>query len=453
MTAHDRKPQRAIVIGASVAGSMVAKLLADRFEQVVLIDRDRFPHSATPRTTVPQEYHVHLLLQRGRQIMECLYPGFLAEIEAGGAEIVDLSHGVKWCFGGCWKSRWPTGVTAHYCTRTLIEHVLRKRARALTNLSVREGVAVQELRYDPSTAAVTGVRVFDAHGKKAEIDADLVVDASGRGSAASAWIKELGYGEVEVEQVVSKLGYVSRIYKRNPRIKNAWRVLLVTPKLPHDRRLAVVSPIEGDRYMVTTGGWLGEFPETTQESVLSFLRDLPVADGYEVVKTLEPEGEFKRFRMPGSLRRRYDRMTAWPKGLLVVGDALCSINPIYSQGMSVSAMQIEALERDLDGYLAGRISPQALFATVIEATERSWGQAKAGDEKLLETGRRPTVKERIKDRYFDWMATASAQNRALTIALLKVNNLVADESILVRPTIAWKVLTMMLARNFRLSVR
>ncbi len=453
MPTIERKRQRAVVIGASIAGSLVARLLAERFDDVVLLDRDAFSQAAVPRGTVLQEHHVHLLLQRGRQIMERLYPGFLRDIEAAGAEVIDLSHGVKWYFGGLWKNRWPTGIHAHYCSRTLIEHTLRRHARALANVSIRDRTIVRELLYDAGGKTVTGVRILDSCGEEAEIAADLVVDASGRGSAAGAWLKQLGYGEVEHEQVVSRLGYVSRIYRRNPVFAKQWRVLLVTPKLPNDRRMAVISPIENDRYMVTTGGWFGALPENSEDGFLAYLRALPVPDVYEAVKTLEPQGPLMRFRMPGGLRRRYEHMAAWPNGLLVLGDAVCSINPIYSQGMSVSAMQVEALERHLDSYLDGHEPPQALFSALIEATDRSWQQAKSGDEKLPEMGVEPNFSGRLKGRYFDWLTAASAQSRSVTMALLEVNNLVAKDQVLFRPAIVWTVLSMTIARNLQLRVR
>lgn len=446
-----QKHRRAVVIGASIAGSLLTKVLKDRFEEVVLIERDTLSETAITRKTVPQEHHVHLLLQRGRQIMESLYPGFLTDIESSGAETVDLAHGVKWFFGGSWKQRWPTGITAHYCSRTLIEHTLRKRASGLSGVIIRQKTKVRELIYDAEQGRVTGVSVVNADGETENIEADLVVDASGRGSKANVWLKSYGYGEVEEEQVVSKLGYVSRIYKRNPTYEKSWRVLLVTPKLPEDRRMAVVSPIEGNRYLVTTGGWFGAIPEPNEKSFLAYLRDLPVSDVYDVVSNLEPDGEFSRYQMPCGLRRRYDLMTIWPKGFLIVGDAVCSINPIYSQGMTVSAMQVEALQIHIDAYLAGNMRPQDLLRSIIKATEGSWQQAKAGDEKLPELSCPIGVKGQLKNYYFGWLASASIQNREVTIALLKVNNLVVGDRVLYSPGIACKVLGTIIAHYFSLK--
>lgn len=453
MSKLEHKCRRVIIIGASIAGSLLARLLADRFDEVVLIDRDTFPDNAFPRVNVPQEHHVHLLLQRGREIMEAFYPGFLSDIEKAGAEVVDLSHGVKWYFGGCWKNRWPTGVSAHYCSRTLIEHSLRKHAEGLGQVVIKDNTTVLGLVHDSDRKRVTGVYITGSSGSREEIRADLVIDAGGRGSKASSWLKQLGYGKAKEEQVISRLGYVSRIYKRNPAYGRLWKVLLVTPKLPNDRRMAVVSPIEGNRYMVTTGGWFGAFPEPTEEGFLSYLKALPVPDVYEAVRKLEPIGEINKFQMPGGLRRRYDLMEVWPEGFLVIGDAICSINPIYSQGMSVSAMQIEALQRHIDAYLTGKAQPQVLLSVLIEATERSWQQAKAGDEQLPEMGVNPGFFGKIKGAYFDLVTTASAQDRSISVALLKVNNLVISDKILLSPGVVWKVLVATILRNLQIKVR
>ncbi|MBD8555177.1 FAD-dependent monooxygenase [Rhizobium sp. CFBP 8762] len=445
--------RRAIVIGASIAGSLVAKTLASRFEEVVILDRDRLPEGPTPRSTVPQEHHVHLLLQRGREIMESFYPGFLTNIEEGGAEIVDLSHGVMWHLAGRWKHRWPTGFTAHYCSRTLIEHTLRKRAAELPNVSIRQNTTVSEIVHDDESKRVTGVSLIGSDGVTEELSADLVIDASGRGTRSPAWVKELGYGVVKEEQVISRLGYVSRIYKRGASDARNWTVLLCTPKLPDQRKMAVISPIEGDRFMVTTGGWLGAFPELNEESFLEHLKSLSVPDLHDAVRKLEPISEFKRFRLPGSLRRHYEKMSNWPGNYLVVGDALCSINPIYSQGMSVSAMQIETLEACIDSYLADKIEAKTLFERLFAVTERSWQQAKDGDERLPELGIRPKWSGKLLNIYFDALIAASAHSRTITIALLKSNNLVAGEHTVFHPRVLISVATESLARLFNLRAR
>jgi len=440
VTRPDARQGTALVIGASVTGSLAAKVLSDRFERVILIEKDSLPERADPRANVPQEHHVHLLLQRGRENMERLYPGFLSELEADGAEVVDLSHGVKWHLAGRWKNRWPTGITAHYCSRTLVEHHLRRRALRLDGVEVWQRTVVQGPLWDAAGTAIIGLRITRPDGGEEDVAADFVLDTSGRGSSAPAWLRARGYDDPEAEHVVSRLGYASRIYRRDPAMAAKWNVLLVTPRLPQDRRMGVISPIEGDRWMVTAGGWLGQFPEADADSFLRFMRDLPVPDIHDVIATAEPLSPVRRFALSGGLRRRYDRLTRFPAGFFVLGDAVCSFNPIYSQGMSVCSMQVMAFAERFGDFVAGRIDAPALFARAIEATRTSWEQARSGDERFPEVRGAGIARSRWRDAYFDALVQASHDDRTVTLALLRANNLMADAPSLTAPGMVLRTL-------------
>lgn len=440
MTTVDTTTGTAVVIGASITGALVARVLRTHFARVVLIEKDGVPESPAPRATVPQEHHVHLLLQRGRENMESLYPGFLAELEAAGAEIVDLSHGVKWHLAGRWKNRWPTGITAHYCSRTLVEHHLRRRALQLAGVELRQRTVAQEPLWDVDGRRVTGLRIRDSAGAVEELHADFVLDAGGRGSLTSSWLKARGYPQPENEHVVSRLGYASRLYRRNPTCAGKWNVLLVTPRLPGERRMGVVSPIEGDRWMVTAGGWLGDYPEATEESFLAFLRDLPVPDIHDAVAGAQPLSEVRRFSLSGGLRRRYDRLERFPEGYFVLGDGVCSFNPIYSQGMSVCSMQVVTFAAHLGDFLAGRLSAARLFGEVVASTNTSWEQARSGDERFPEVRGASVSRNRLRDAYFDQLLQASIDDRSVTLALLRANNLLTDAPSLTSPALVYRTL-------------
>lgn len=442
----------AVVIGASVSGALAAKVLRSHFDRVLLVDRDDLPEGATTRAKVPQEHHVHLLLQRGRENMERLYPGFLAELEAAGAEVVDLSHGVKWHLAGRWKCRWPTGITAHYCSRTLVEHHLRRRAASLEGVDVLPRTTVRDLLWDDAGRRVTGVRIAAAGGVERNIDADFVLDASGRWSRTPAWLKERSFDTPPEEHVNSRLGYASRIYRRDPRQADRWDVLLVTPRLPYQRRMGVISPIEGNRWMVTLGGWLGDFPKATEESFEAFMRELPVPDIHDVIRGATPLSEVRRFALSGGLRRRYDRLRYFPQGFFVLGDAVCSLNPIYSQGMSVSSMQVMAFADALAVYLDGTITATELFRETVLATETSWCQARSGDERFAEIRGVERRGHRWKDAYFDELVRLSTDNREVTVELLKTNNLLRNQPSLLRPTMLCRVLGSAVRRHIGASV-
>ncbi|WP_210526614.1 NAD(P)/FAD-dependent oxidoreductase [Pantoea ananatis] len=429
MTNHNSCTDTAIVIGASIAGCLTASVLSKHFRQVVLLDLDRFPAKPDTRQTVPQEHHVHLLLRRGLQTIETFFPGFKARLREAGAEEIDLSHGVKCYAGTGWRQRWPTGITAHYCSRTLLEYVIRQEASDLHNVTIQEGIRVRQLICQDEE--VRGV-VVSASGVEHTFDADLVIDASGRNSKASAWLRQMGYGEVEREEVANQLGYVSRVYKRDPKGNTNWKVLLVTPDLPETQTMGVISPVEGERYIVTAGGWFGACPKPNETDFMRFLADLPVPDIHDEVKKLEPQGDFHQFKMPSSLRRRFDRLPVLPARFLAVGDALCSINPIYSQGMSVSALQVEALASHISVYLNGEVSGQQMFGELMKATSVSWDQAKASDESLQPVTAKPGVLQRLTSGYMKLVHAASFHQRDVAITTLKVMNLLEPKESMFR---------------------
>lgn len=431
---------QAVVIGASITGLLTAQILSRIFRQVIILDRDHLPTGPVPRKTVPQEHHVHLLLQRGKQIMENLLPGLMAELEAEGALSVDLCSDVKCYQAGLWKRRWPSEISAHYCTRTLLEYVLRRRVLALPNVELRDRVAATGLIFDECARSVVGVRSDPRNGSASDIPATLTVDASGRGSQVVRWLTDAGLPDPEREEIVTHLGYVSGLFQPPADKARDWKVLLYLPKIPEQKRMAVISPVEDGLWMITAGAWFDGQPEPDHHALLDYLRHLSVPDLYEAAKNATPTGKLKRFRMPGGLRRRFDLMQRWPEGFLVLGDAVCSINPIYSQGMSASALQVEALSPELRKLADGDAATHEAQRAICEAADRPWQQAAAIETRFKTGVTRPSLRSRIRTAYFDRLVTASAVDRHVAMALLEVNNLVADPAILTKPGLALRTL-------------
>jgi 2-polyprenyl-6-methoxyphenol hydroxylase-like FAD-dependent oxidoreductase len=439
------KRGHAVVVGGSMAGCLAARVLADRFESVTVVEQYERPEPGRSRRGVPQENHVHLLLVRGREILEALYPGFVAELEARGACTADLSADIRCQHYGLWKDRYETGICAHYCSRALLDQVTRERTERLANVAVAYATKAVALTGGPERR-VRGVRIAGA--RTGELAADLVVDASGGGSRAGKWLNDLGYRAPSLEEVPSRLGYASRIYRRHPDFAGRWKVLLLLPDPPKTRRLGVVSPIEGDRWMVTLGGCHGDYPAPRTEEFVQFAKELPSGELHEVISQAEPLSAVSGYGMRGGVRIRFEHVSEWPAGFLMIGDAISRFNPFYSQGLTVCAMEADALRTRLEP------GPEAVWAdalgvqrAIAAASEPAWSAAKSEDLRFSEDEDRP-VRLRLLHWYTAHAARAAARNREIATRSLRVTNFLEDANTLLGFSAASRVLAASLARSF-----
>jgi 2-polyprenyl-6-methoxyphenol hydroxylase-like FAD-dependent oxidoreductase len=226
-------------------------------------------------------------------------------------------------------------------------------------------------------------------GQEETLEAELVVDASGRGSRTPQWLEALGYPRVEETRIHVNVGYASRLYRKPPDFEPGWRSLAISPELPKERRLGIIQGIEDNRWLVLVGGWLGEAPASADDAAfLEFARGLAQPHLYEAIKNAEPLGPIHLYRFAHNQRRHYERMPRFPEGLAVVGDAFCSFNPIYGQGMSTGALQAEALGECLRSGARGAANRYRQRAGQL--LEGPWLMATAGDLGFPEVeGKRP----------------------------------------------------------------
>jgi len=383
---------RAVVIGGSMAGLVAGRVLADHFEQVTILERDPLEQGPTVRKGAPQAHHIHALLHRGATILARLLPGVFEEIAKDGGITGEMGPDFAYYQLGAWKLREPTGLVIRFQSRPLLEWGVRRRVLALKNVRALDGCAVAELAADASRSRVTGVR-YQRGGEAKEEPADLVVDASGRGSRTPQWLEALGYPKVEESEVRIDVGYATRRYRlKGP--APGWKLLGIIPS-PPTKRLGAVMELEGGQHLVTLAGWLKDYPPTDEAGFLEYAKSLERPEVYEALQGAEPLGEAISHRFPSNLRRHYERMARFPQGLAVLGDAHCSFNPIYGQGMTAAALNAEALEGCLeeqrrrgaaDGARLGRRIREEVAATVAGP----WMMATTEDFRYPEVeGKRP----------------------------------------------------------------
>ncbi|MFY1637930.1 NAD(P)/FAD-dependent oxidoreductase [Solwaraspora sp. WMMB335] len=433
--------RHAVVIGGSLAGLCAARALVDHVDQVTVVDRDRFPDVPTVRSGVPQAHHLHVLVTAGQRALDGLFPGLVTELYEAGAVVVDTPTDVLYLTATGWRERFAATHRLVGTSRELLDWTVRNRLAADPRVRFLPAHEAMELIGADGRDAVTGVVVRprgSAGALQQRLTADLVVDASGRGSRTPQWLARLGYGEPQQTRVDSGLSYASRRYVLAPNAVEGWKNIVLMPEPPHTGRGAVLYPIEGGRWMVTLGGLGGDRPPTDEAGFLEFAREMRSPLLYEAIKNAIPDSAIHGFRGTANHRRHYETMPRWPDGFLVVGDAACTFNPVYGQGMSVAARNAVVLGAHLRRH-GGRFG-RAVQARVARCSDAPWRIATGADLRYPSTvGPRPRGGA-LARWYLDRMADVANRDPYVCEVLTDVLHLVAPLSAVVRPTVVARVL-------------
>jgi 2-polyprenyl-6-methoxyphenol hydroxylase-like FAD-dependent oxidoreductase len=425
----------AVVIGGGIAGLAAARALANRFTRVVLLDRDRLPDGPLPRRGAPQTYHAHVLLAAGQQALEELFPGLHDELVRHGAVPFDPGSDLQFYrYGAIWAAH-PAGLHLVSMSRPLLEWTLRRRVTALPNVTVRDAVAVSAL--SGADRRVTGV-VLDG-GEV--LPADLVVDCSGRGSRSDRWLAALGLPAPEVLEVKVGIGYSTRLYRRKPEDFTDGVGAFVLPTPPHERRVGLLLPIEDDRWLVALGGWHGDHAPADDDGFLDHARRLPLPAIGDVAARAEPLTGIHSHQFPSSRRRLFEGLRELPAGYLAAGDAICSFNPVYGQGMTCAALEALALGRALDRHSGN--SPalaREFYRAAAEIISVPWRFAVGADFAYPQTtGPRPAGL-RLLNAYSRRLQSVAQVNPAVRRTFTSVQHLVTPPSALFTPAMVVTVL-------------
>ncbi|NUS54951.1 MAG: FAD-dependent monooxygenase [Streptomycetaceae bacterium] len=427
-SASGQSPGRraAVVVGAGIAGLSAARVLADRFAEVTIVDRDALPDDGSPRRGVPQGKHSHVLLVAGQKALGEIFPGLHDELVGAGAVVFDSGSDLHlYRLGASWNPV-ETGLPFVSLSRPLLEFTLRRLVTALPNVTVLAATAVSSL--SAADGNVTGVVLDDGR----TLAADLVVDATGRGSRSDRWLEALGFPVPDTEEVKVTVGYVSRLYRRTPGDLPV-QAAFVQPTPPAEKRIGAALLVEDDQWLVSVGGWHGDYPSADEEGFRKHAESLPDQIFAELIATAKPLTEPVAFQFPSNRRRLFDQLTTVPGGFVSLGDAVCSFNPLYGQGMTVAAQEALALGTTIDEYAT--LTPaavQAFYQKAAGITFIPWQSAIGGDFDYPETqGTRPAAAE-LFGRYSTNVQLAAQVSGAVRTVVLQVQHL------LVAPTALWR---------------
>jgi 2-polyprenyl-6-methoxyphenol hydroxylase-like FAD-dependent oxidoreductase len=420
----------AIVIGAGMGGLVAARMLADHYQRVTILERDVLPLEAAPRKGVPHGRHAHGLLARGREALEDLFPGLTDGLIEAGAVPIDTLADSRWFSHGVYLANATSGLRSILLSRPLLETHVRRRLRALTGVCIQENAVVRRLTI--AGDKVTGVAL--ATGQT--IDANLVVDASGRHSRSADWLADLGYEKPAEDNIGVRISYTTRILCRRPDHLGGKAIALVGAEAPQ-WRFGVAVAMEDDRWIVTQGGYFDDRPNHGDNGFLEFARTLSAPEIANLLTVAQPLTPATNFSFPASRRWRYERLNRFPAGYLVFGDALCSFNPIYGQGMTTAALEGLALGRCLhDGEEA---LAERFFARAAPIIDIPWQIAAGSDLRHPQLAHMRTPMGRFMNWYIGKVHRAAARDPAVGRAFLRVTNLMSPPTQLFTPATVSRV--------------
>ena len=419
-----------------MAGLLAARVLADGYDRVTLIERDPLPEEPVTRRGVPQGRHIHALLEAGRATLEDLFPGYCEELLSAGAVPLDFVSDAIVHDKGDLLAEGHEPLETLFATRPLIEGAVRSRVAALDGVTIRDGHRFVDYRLNDERSAVDGVEARDDDADSHEYRADLVVDATGRASKTPGWLDRYGYPTPPVDEVEIDLAYSTVVIER-PIGDN--RAFFVAPDPPRTRGVGVF-PAEHGQWLVSAFGMHGDHPPTDPDGFRDFVASLP---GLDVAGLLDAQPwlseEVAHYPLPSNRRLRYETLDRFPDGLVVTGDAVASFNPIYGQGMSTAALEALQLHHALAEGGTEAIGPR-FFDRIESTVDVPWNTAVGGDFEFTQTtGPKPRGTD-VLNWYVGRLTRKAHTDGTLRDAFFRVFTLERQPESLFRPGVLWRVL-------------
>ena len=439
----DLARSHAVVIGAGMAGLTAAQAISGHFEKVTIIERDVLPAEAAPRSGTPQAQHAHMLLAGGLKALQTLFPAFENNLAEAGA--VKIRTGKDLRFERPGFDPFPVrdlGFDIFCMSRPLLEAVTRRRVQQTANINICVRSRVTGLVASRDAKRIEAVRYDSDDGPTVTLEADLVVEASGRCGLTLQLLEELSLERPEETEIGIDQAYASTIVERPIDHDADWLGNIVLPSAPASSRGAFLFPIEKQQWLLSVGGNHGDAPPGDRAGFMDFVRSLRTPTIYDAVRDARPVTDIVRYQLPCSTRRHFERLESFPAGLLAIGDALCRFNPVFGQGMSVAAQEAVILERLLaEGVPMERLA-RDFFAAIQDTIATPWGVAVSDFVYPATRGVRPAdLAQRL--QYGMALTRLAADDPEVHRLTAEVSQLLRPQAALRAPALAARVMSLM----------
>lgn len=440
--------KHAVVVGAGIGGLAAAKALSPHFEKVTVLERDALPTKPQARTGTPQSRQLHVLLRGGLDALTRFFPDFETELEHAGAVRTRVGAEIRIELPGFdpFPQR-DLPIDTLCMTRPLVEFVARRLVEQQGNIAFHLRCRVTRFLTSPDQSEVVGVRYDAAGGESTTLAADLVVDASSRGTLTLEALDSIGMPRPAETEIGMDLSYATATFEIPPTAPRDWRAVIHRPAVESGRG-AFLFPIENNRWHVNLNAVHGETPPDGLQDFIAFASTLRTPTIYDAIKDAVAVGPIHRFVLPCSVRRGFEALPNFPERLLPIGDAICRFNPAFGQGMSVAAQEVGVLKQLLDtrageGRPLDGLAP-AFFTAIQEVLAAPWSVAENDFIYPKTRGECPAnFQQRLK--YSGALLKVAAGDANVHRIMNEVNNLVKPPSALRDPQITSRVAAVMAA--------
>ena len=404
--------KKAIVIGGGIAGLLAARVLSDHFEEVVLIEKDNYVEDGKIRSGTPQANHVHILLVKGREILQDFFPDLEKDLVKNGANKIDFLNDSRYRLPSGWAPKFDSGMFTFACTRTLLENTIRRQIQKISKIKIEEGRRVTSFALEESNKII--LKTKEGMG----IHGDLIVDCTGRNTKTSCWLEDIGFPKPRETKIDSFVRYSTRRYipSKNDR---KWKMLVILNKPISNPRIGGIYPMEDGKWLVGLYSIGKDHPPTDEKGFLEFTKHLESMELYDALKDATPDSEIHGYAVQGSRKYHYEEMKEWPENFIVLGDAVSIFNPFYGQGITSAAIGAKLLEDMLKNDEINKGFTRTFQKRLAKKTILPWTLGTSEDMRWPTTvGKRPD------------MITKMVQNHAQKVLLLAPKSILATKSFL-----------------------
>ncbi len=446
---------KAVVIGGGIAGLLSARVLSSHFEQIMVLEKDAYSEKAVTRNGIPQSHHIHILLMKGRQILTDLFPNLESVLISKGAHRVDLLADVKYHLATGFALRLKSGMYTIACTRHLLENTIRDELLThCHNVKIKENTMATSLAKSTNGNEILGVNTISNNSLSSFYEGRLIVDATGRRSETAKWLEKIGFERPPQLKINSWIGYATQKYKLPDNLNLDWKSLIVMTKPPTNPRMAVIYPVEGDNVVMV--GLLGigkTYSPTDKDGFMEFAKQIGVDEVKGIIEKSKPISPIFGYRETGSRQYLFENMKKWPDNLVALGDSVCAFNPLYGQGITVTAICAKTLGNHLENdwqtnYHIKKGFSQSFQKKIAKVNSFPWLLGTSEDLRWpTSEGPRPNLLTTIMQKYANDVMLLGPESKLATRSFFAMMHMLKSPLVLFHPLIMTHLLYKKLAKK------